>query len=298
MVPRDGRRRARGFVNALGRALLALALCAGVTACCHGSERKTGKIASPNPRFLGAYAEIWDKPSFYKNGHQSPPSVTHLLVLEWPDGINHSNVFPVMESEGHPTPRRFEELRKVDYTLRFAPDAHALAASIDGGKVWAIFDLDVLANSTEKPFWCRHRTVTSLEPWPSSRELALDVLAASDPASPAAHAHRGPSAVEWPTGKVSNGDFTWHDEVEEASRYVCAKRDDAELRRALVEAYLRPGDHASSYPMERCLRELAGTDEALVARLKSALASADDATRKRIEGVLPKPPAKSDAGPR
>jgi hypothetical protein len=274
-------------MNVVRRGLLLLALCAGVAACCRGStERKTGKVASPDRRFLGAYAEVWDKPSFYKNGHQHPPSVTHVLILEWPDGINHSNVFPVIESEGHPTPRRFDELRKVDYTLRFAPDAHALAASIDGGRAWALFDLDVLANPTEKPFWCRHKTVTSLDPWPSSRALALEVLAAADPASPAAHAHRGAAAIEWPTGKASNGDFTWRDEVDEASRYVCVKRDDAELRRALVDAYVRPGDHARSIPMERCVGELARTDEALRVRLKAAVTGADDETRKRIEGVL------------
>lgn len=246
-----------------------LAASVAITACDSASERSSEVVVAPMGRWRQAHVEVAYGPRFSKNGRSHPPHVRHSLFLDWDQPYNSAQVILLSETTDTLTPERFAELRETQYALRFAPDAHALAVSTDGERTWTIFDLTILTGPTEQPFWCAHRSFTSLEPWPSSDALALEILAAADPSSPAAAVHRASSAIEWPSSRAGASSIAWLIEIEGATRYACAHRDDPTLREALVQAFLRLGSQAGY--AQSCVPEMARTDPALQQRLVRAV---------------------------
>lgn len=222
-----------------------LAACALVAAC-DSSKTRSGEVAvAPSGRWRQAHVEVKYGPRFSKNGRWHPPHVSHDLFIDWDRPYNRALVIVLSETTDSLSPRAFAEARETSYALRFAPDAHALALSTDGARTWRNFDLTTLTDPVAQPFWCPHRAFASLDPWPSSRALALEILAASDPTSSAARVHRAPDAPEWPIGhERAHGDLGWRTDFEGATRYACAHRDDAELQAAFNAALQRMGRDA------------------------------------------------------
>lgn len=269
-------------------AALPLLMLEALSGCCSSpsSKRRSPVAKAPPGRWQEASVEISYTHAFTKNGHKNSPRVIHRLdVVEQAPPHNIVMTFLTSQHEGEPTPKRFDELRESSYTLQFAPDAHSLAVSEDG-KAWTIFELESIVSTTEEPFWCRHKQVTTLSPWPSSRELALEVLSAADLQSPAAAIHRSASVLEWPAGSPRKSSLVWEKEVLGASRYACLKRDDPTLRAALIEAYLRPDPNDSSTELDQCVGEVIQSDPSALVRFQSALPGADKHLRPRIDRVL------------
>lgn len=253
-------------------------------------------MSAPNGRWKEAFVTVEYHPAFYKNSRRHPPSVLHALTLQDSD-INRSYVILVQRSEEDVSAEMFDDLRHTEYTLKYAPDDTALAASVDGGRAWTLFDLKSLTNPTDDPFWCRHRTSASLDPWPSMRAIAIEVLAAADPANPAFAVHRGTAAKEWPGTGVAGSKATWDREILGACRYACARREDPELRAALISAFLQPDFGYSPGEVNQCVGEIAGADPAAKTRLQDALANASPRLAATIRDALqysePKPTGKS-----
>lgn len=231
-------------VTRLGIASM-LAIGAMVVACESSTTRSSEVAVAPTGRWRQAHVEVRYGPRFSKNGRWHPPHVNHDLFIDWDRPHNRALVILLSETADSLSPRAFAEARGTTYTLRFAPDAHALALSTDGARTWTNVDLTPLTGPTAQPFWCPHRTFSSLDPWPSSRALALEILAASDPNSAAARVHRAPDAAEWPIGhERAHRDVAWRTDFHGATRYACAHRDDAELQTAFNTAVQRMGRDA------------------------------------------------------
>jgi hypothetical protein len=129
----------------------------------------------------------------------------------------------------------FTWVDSVNYLLQFAPDGHAIIFSSDKGANWNYIALD----AGEKPVVCPHLTFSSVapagDPWPNApttRALMSGILATSPAANKSRpqHLHENISERGWEQG-----------EFEAAVRFVCARLEDGELRKALVEAVVRPG---------------------------------------------------------
>jgi hypothetical protein len=220
-----------------------LAVCALVGACEKTTVRSSEAVDAPTGRWRRAHVEVERGPRFSKNGRWYPPHVAHRLLLDWDRPYNRAQSTLLHETTESLSPPDFEALRETSYTLRFAPDAHALALSADGARSWALFDLTPLTSPTGQPFWCAHRVFTSLDPWPSSRALALEVLAATDPDSAAARVHRAPDATLWPMARGPRSRaIAWMTDLDGAIRYACAHRDDGALREALAAALARSAE--------------------------------------------------------
>lgn len=197
---------------------------------------------APAGHWRQAHVEVEYGPRFSKNGRSHPPHVIHNLFIDWDRPYNRAQVVLLSETADSLSPRTFADVRETAYALRFAPDAHALALSTDGARTWTNVDLTCLTGPTAQPFWCPHRSYATLDRWPSSRALALEILAASDPNSAAARIHRAPDAATWPIERERPHRNTgWRTDFEGATRYACAHRDDAELQAALNAAVRRMG---------------------------------------------------------
>lgn len=121
-------------------------------------------------------------------------------------------------------------------TLRFAPDGHGLAISIDGGRSWRYVCLE----AGDEPFLCDHVKIEAADPWaraPATRGLCLEILAtATGGAAPAG----GVSHFE--DGLVLTG----HEELGSAAIYAVARAaEDEALRLAFARAFFGP---QASYP--------------------------------------------------
>lgn len=173
------------------------------------------------------------------------------------------------------TPKaEYEQLLDPKFDLRFAPDGHALAVSIDGGATFrpVLFDLDA-------PMFCRHESFGADALWdgvPSSRSIALDILASADPPI-------GEHRLHLEVGEYPRARERFSTELKVARAYACARPDDAELREAIVAALLRPGAQisvTSDYaPLVECAAALARDHAELRPRLLEVLAGGDHELR-------------------
>jgi hypothetical protein len=288
------------------RGAASLAACALVGmfgGCGCPSEWKSEEATTPSGPWRRASIKVEYRPSFYQDGRTHAPRVTHTLYIHSEDGINVAHVFPVLASEDDVSGDVFSALRKTKYELRFSDDGSALAASADEGARWTIFDLQTLEDSTDDPFWCRHHPFDTLTPWPSLRDLAIEILAAVDPASPEARRHRPPDAVEWPRGvPVEKGTIAWMYEIYGAARYACLHKDDPAVRSALITAFTLPdfsemnGRYENA--VDACVRELAQNDAAVRSQLEAARPSLDPSRARHVEEALrPAKPGTKGAPP-
>jgi hypothetical protein len=254
---------------------------------CRSTERNSPTVKSPVGRWVSAYATVEYHPSFYKNGHDHPPSVLHSLSIGEDDLINLSYVILTDRYENDTAASQFRDLRDTTYTLRFSADDHMLAASTDGGHAWTLFDLESLGSTTTDPFWCRHRSVASLDPWPSMDGLALEILGAVDPASPNARVHQRPTSVEWP-GAIHDerGSVHWEDELLGAFRHACFHREDPALRAGVIAAFFHKEFKLNNGEVDQCLGEIAKVDPATKARLEEMQSSGDTAGQARAKSAL------------
>lgn len=278
--PRSGGPIARGALSGL---LIAAGLLGG--ACARHSERESPRAIATGGRWREAQVTVEYSPSFFQSGKDHPAQVTHeLFVEEAPP--NRAMVILSLQNKDHTSAEEFSALQKARYTVRFAPDNTAVAASTDEEKTWTVINLEPLSVpvSSARAFWCRHRSFPSLSPWPSLHALALELLSSVDPASPAAQVHRAAGVMEWP-GPVRSGPgrAAWLEEIDGASQYVCMHRENAELRSALVEAALRP-----DYPLlgSDCMGKIILADPALKHRIEGMLAAAPAPHRSRLQSML------------
>lgn len=213
-------------------------------------------------------------------GHFVAAEVGHVLHLERDaDPINPGSFILAHAFEdvvGHAT---FSKLRNAEYVLRFSGDGNALAISTTGGARWTIFELEHVAGQFNEPFYCRHRTVSSLSPWPSSRSVVLEVLSEASPTS-TSDAHKAPQDPEWPSlTHVAPGSISFIYELRAAVLYACLHKEDSELRGAVVDAYLQPGNSGfdswggSDSIIPRCIADIARQDPATLTRIRAVVAA-------------------------
>ena len=253
---------------------------------CRSSERVSATVTSPVGRWVSAFATVEYHPSFSKGGRTYAPSVLHSLSIRETDQ-NRSYVILAQRSEEEVSPSQFRELRDMAYTLRFSPDDHLLAASTDGGKAWTLFDLESLGSPTDEPFWCRHRSVPSLDPWPTMDGLAVEILASVDPLSPGAAVHRSPTSVAWP-GSIPEprGTYPWTEEVDGAFRHACFHKEDKELRAAVIAAYFQKDLGYIKSDVAQCVGEIAKTDPAIKVRLEEMVSNGNRDGQLRAKSAL------------
>jgi hypothetical protein len=250
--------------------LALLLLCGVLGACSRSSERRSDEAISQRGVWQRAFATVEYGPPFYKNGRDYPAHVAHTLSIKKDaDPYNGLYVILTQRSEGEASPALFSALRKTKYTLRWAADGHALAASTDGGKAWTVFDLSAAEEALTVPFYCAHQRFGTLDPWPDVRAQVLEVLRETSPSS-TTHVHRAPVDAEQPISQN-------RDELFDAALYACKKRDaDPALRAALIDAYTSPWKGASSSRggdnsvLPACLGAMAKSDPAVLARLREA----------------------------
>jgi hypothetical protein len=278
--PRSGGQIARGALLGLSIAVSLLG-----SACARHTERESPRAVATGGRWREAYVTVEYSPSFFQSGKDHPAQVTHdLFVEEAPP--NRAMVILSLQNKDYTSAEEFSALQKTRYTVRFAPDNTAVAASTDEEKTWTVINLEPLSVpvSSARAFWCRHRSFPSLSPWPSLHAIALELLASVDPGSPAALVHRAAGVMEWP-GPVRSGPgrAAWLEELDGASQYVCRHRENVELRSALVEAALRP-----DYPMlgADCLGKIVLADPALKHRIEGMLGAAPEPHRARLQSLL------------
>ena len=178
------------------------------------------------------------------------------------------------------TPKaEYEQLLDPKFDLRFAPDGHALAISIDGGATFrpVLFDLDA-------PMFCRHESFGAAALWdgvPRSRTIALDILASATPPI-------GDGRLHLEVGESPRARERFSGELKVARAYACARPDDAELREAVVAAMLRPGAQISTTadfaPFAECVAQLARDHADLRPRLLAVVV--DEQNEKRADAAL------------
>ncbi len=159
------------------------------------------------------------------------------------------------------------------YTLRFAPDGHALALFPAGGTGFRYVGLDVDAPGTASlhcPHWSFGGASVDGDPWaqaPTTHDLLVDILAGGDPPlSPTSH-HGSELSVT-------------NNELSAALDYACAHRTD----RALVLAMARLARSGAPWPIVpdvACLQEEVKSDPAVQQALIDA-ALANGSGRDRV----------------
>lgn len=274
-------------------AWIALALACG----CGGRTRTTEATTDTGP-WPHAVATVRYEPAGVRSSahgasHWVAAEVVHTLSFARDTDADTVTIFLAqMFDDDSDT---FAALRDASYTLRFASDGHALGVSTDDGASWRAVDLGAVDDPFDEPLWCVHTAVASLDPWPSARALALEILVEADHARAAA-VHREPAGMIWP-GVRATADH-WQRELRAATRYACAS-EDAALLAAAIEAYVQPGNgsyatHAGDdSAVARCIADVARRDPAVLARLREARArlapahAGDDASDVgRIEQAL------------
>jgi hypothetical protein len=264
--------------------IVALLLMAIMTACSGSTERSSAVVTRTAGAWRRAYVTVYAHPSFSKNGRDHPAGVSHTLFIEHADG-NRLGVILGQWSEARTDHALFERLREMRHSLVFAPDGHAIAVSDDAGRHFMIFDLTAAAAPLTMPFYCPHRRVTTLTPWPDTRAVVLEVL---DEASGHASTHRHDEADPTRAPFVTN-----REELLDASLYACAfEANDARLRRALVDAFVSPWHGAASNrggdggTLGACLGRISRRDPAVHAELVAARSSCAQEDAFRIEGGI------------
>jgi hypothetical protein len=176
----------------------------------------------------------------------------------------------------------FQALLDARYQILAALDGHALALSTDGGATLRYAGLDAGA----EPLWCPHRTWRPApgDPFagaPTTRALALEIFAATDPAVPSIH--RGPDGPS-----VAR----FERELRPAGAFACLHPTDAEIVRAFATALVSERSYLTSAderPLLDCLGAIARTDPAVRAVFLAALAragAAHELARTRAADVL------------
>jgi hypothetical protein len=205
-----------------------------------------------------------------------PNRIDHTLTLEPEQTFNINRVYLVRMNETSVNRTRVSALHDTRYSMRLAPDGRALALSTNG-RAWTLFELAWVDSPMERPFWCTHRTVRTLDPWPSSRLVVLEVLAETSPNFAGVRVHttreRRPLVSNVAGAVPADGQ---NDEFRGAMLYACAHRDDSILRAALLEAYVQPGIGSLSVPgddsiLAKCIGDLARSDPTVMHALESAL---------------------------
>lgn len=257
--------------------LLPLA-CGGKEAYTRESERAAAPEGAP---FAAAQASIRFEPYRYGAHASMSEHVVLSLALEGKEKPLELDDAYRGDEPGDTPADEYAQLLEPAFELRFAPDGHALAVSIDGGKLFrlVVFDLG-------EPMFCRHERLAAARLWgdvPSSRRLALDILASADPPVGAQTLHLEPG--EYPRARERFGR-----ELAVARGFACAHPDDAELRDAVVAALVRPGSQifaTSEYmPLVECVSALARDHVELRAPLVAALTSAPLEQRTRAALAL------------
>ncbi|MFO0633150.1 MAG: hypothetical protein U0168_09895 [Nannocystaceae bacterium] len=246
--------------------LLLLLSCERAEAERHDSAR----VAAPaGARFTAATAHTVFVPGTHGVHSSTSEHVLFSLTLER-DGA------PPLElqlddalrgdSPGDASATRWQQLRRPAFDLRFAPDGHALALSLDGGASYELVALDL-----GDPLYCAHAHFVPGDDFagaPSSRELVLDVLASADPPQGAGTLHLVPG--EYPRARER-----FATELAVARAWACSHPADAELREAAVAALVRPGSQifatSDEAPLVRCVAALAHDHTELRAPLLDAL---------------------------
>ncbi|MEZ4372665.1 MAG: hypothetical protein R3B07_17715 [Polyangiaceae bacterium] len=261
------------------RTFLLLALLAAL-GCDRHAERQSENVIAPAGRFRNARIQVEYGPAFRKNNQNNPAHVRHTLVLAWPD-VNESRVTLLRGTTKNLDDGAFSAARKSEYRVRFAPDGEALAVATDQSLGWRLVDLTTLTDPTKtEPLWCPHHVYESLEPWPASRELALEIFRAAKEGTPEAKLHRE-TRPNWPVSGSEELRLTaWSHDISGAKRYACQHREDKALREALIEEFF---DGRFSQPDSLgCMGEIARGDAALIARLEAAQSKATDKGRKSL----------------
>ncbi|HEV8320167.1 MAG TPA: hypothetical protein VG389_01030 [Myxococcota bacterium] len=238
-------------------------------------------VAPPGGRYRSARVRV-----DYRAGGSTLTSgwsdvVTHTLILGAAAGETSFvlDEFPLGGGPGDSATDELIAMVDAQFTLRFAPDGHALALSTDGGHVFRYAALD----AGEHLLYCRRYTFAGEgdDLWasaPTTRAIALEILGTVAP--PAVSAH--PSADHALT--------RWEREAEAAAGVVCAHRDDAALALALAHAvverahpfWLASTGPASPQPAAlACLGDAARLYPAVSRILVDVLLAAD---REELEG--------------
>ncbi|MBX7083670.1 MAG: hypothetical protein K1X88_30960 [Nannocystaceae bacterium] len=185
------------------------------------------------------------------------------------------------DEPGDASPARWQQLRKPAFDLRFAPDGHALALSLDGGSSYELVALDL-----GEPLYCAHEHFVPGDDFagaPSSRRVALDVLASADPPQGTGTLHLVPG--EYPRARER-----FVAELAAARAWACSQPQDAELREAVVAALVRPGSQifatSDETPLVRCVAAIARDHAELRAPLLAALERGEQTQRTRAALAL------------
>ncbi|HWB75655.1 MAG TPA: hypothetical protein VG755_11890 [Nannocystaceae bacterium] len=251
--------------------------CSGPEPYTRSSERVVAPDGAP---WSAAQAAIAFHPYQYGAHASLSEHVVLSLQLEGKEGTTLVLDDAYRGDEPGDTPKaEYEQLLDPKFDLRFAPDGHALAVSIDGGTTFrpVLFDLGA-------PMFCRHESFGADALWagvPSSRKIALDILASASPPI-------GDGRLHLEVGEYPRARERFSAELKVARTYACARPDDAELRDALVAALLRPGAQisiTSDYaPLAECVASLARDHAELRPRLLAVLGDVDH--EKRSDAAL------------
>jgi len=202
---------------------------------------------------------VWPQPEirFEASPHVS---VDHLLVLGDARG-DHAFLldrhFLGAAGDGiHVAWPDFVALLDARYEIQAAPDGHALAVSNDGGRSYRYAGLD----AGSMPLYCLHHAWAPGDAgvWagaPSTRALALEIFAATDPRSPSIHRGADSPAVS-----------RFERELRAAGAYACLHQADGEIAPAFATAFVNPGSHLTSddeRPLLDCLRSMARSSAAV-----------------------------------
>jgi hypothetical protein len=198
-------------------------LAALVVASATGRLRvKTGAPVPgpPESRWRRARVDVERRGGHLVGGRWERGWTSLVLVLE--DG---EQVWRCSVGSGESTPRAM---------LRFAPDGHALALSLNRGETWFYVGLDV----GDGALVCHHVELATAELWsgvPETRALVLEILASSDERWMEGRCHARPS-TGFPHHMPRVDAEYWT-----ALEYALARPEDPALRRAVLEALLLPG---------------------------------------------------------